>query len=188
MNEPLLADGLQTQPLPMQSSPSLLSASSIPSVPGVGRRSFVLPRRKLPNNGILFLVVFCLTFFITAAVLMRSSAETKEPAEPAVIGEFTYWPRHTDVHGVPAIDAVSIRCDDSTELHRCNVDVRVRYDDRDSFVVRRLWSVWGPGEIKTVPVNPRSGAIQYVELSGTAQVNGQEVRIARTWEVRELPQ
>jgi len=179
MNEPVPADGLQARPLPLRSARPV-----IPVEPRTPRILLPSSRSTVQRHFLLFLVVFFLTFCVAATFLMRSPTGLQDTPKPPTITQFTSWPSHDDGREQLAPNAVCLRYDGVRELHGCNVDVRIRYDDRQSLVVGRLWAVWSPGESKVVPLDARSGSMQYVELSGTARVDGQEVRIVWTWEVR----
>ena len=112
----------------------------------------------------------------------RPAAQEKQ--QPREIVDFTY---QVAQNVKDAWDVVAISYKGSDELHKCQVTVQVWYEDKQSFNFDRLWAVWALAETKIVYFTSRVAHIEYVQIRGTAEVNGQQVRIDKTWEVRRPP-
>lgn len=187
MSAPPPETGIQTRPAPPLPSPALPR----PGPPAPAGK----PANGQGGEGVAKLVVLFLALAGTTSLalvcLVHLGDAAGSPSRPAArdagprqVEDFTPWVNRGVPQGFATADVVSVRYDGAEELHGCQVTVQVWYEDRQSPSFDRLWAVWAPAETKVLYFTGRGASVEYVQVRGTAQANGQPVQIDKTWEMR----
>jgi hypothetical protein len=200
MNTPSSSD-IQTRPSsPPLSPPALSPVPAAPASPSPGSKPAIASRPWGWDAVALLVVVSFAVSFVVVIYFCGQPAKApagdasapgpqpgaQEKRQPRQMTDFTCRVDQGVRQQWAASDAVSIRYNGDEELHGCQVTVQAWYEDKQSFYFDRLWAVWVPGETKSLSFAWRGASVEYVRISGTAQVNGEAVHIDKTWEARRL--